>query len=843
MIRSALWGVATHIVAACIVAALLQLLPSTLSTTTTTLGYAVHQAFNIKRLILECYAWGVGWPLLGLSLWAIAGRKSHRSLRRSTVPLIGDLRSEGSNAPSHASPSPPPPTALIPSRLASWDVPLALLAPWLLFAGSHLAQIHIIGGTSQRLAWFRLEHAVACTAALAAWFAWKRRRSPGSSVASTAVPLLTIPAMVYLASINVHEVFSRPMDWFHDGETLAPAAWMLEGKLPWRDFVPIHGVLEDPLRSLIGFFLYGESFGGSQAGQAMIYIPLFGVALAWFAWAAGLGRMATLWFLVALPAALEEPFAWTHGRLSLVWIALAFVARGLDTSRPPLVAVGGAVAALSAVLCPETGLAAIAMGAGLGGAALLDRRWARAFAWLAGAGTLTGALSVLVLQAFGMLEGFWTYFRSFTVDHPMGAGIPVQVARTWPITFSLFTPFVAGWLCIWLGAVAWFRHRSVSGRHVLGLIVALFSFAYYQKFIDRADMHLTHAFCGSLPALVCLLASLNAFLAARSPAIGKIAGALVLVACLPALVSRVSALPSRLSTTLLPTDVARLGFGAPAFADLERARASAARDAATLLRAALRPGETFYDFTNQPGFFYFLLGAEPASRWYYPAIAFRRDAQDAVVADLQKSQPPLVAFRILFPTGVSSWDGISNVVRHSTISQYLVREYEPLGWFGGMFYIAKPDRAPALREALLQSEWALPATPTAEHLMAEPCDWGASPNFLEDRLMQGRNLIPVEANLDAVSPTRTILSTEKSTDTSWTREMFLELTFDTTQPEGIITIRAAESEIAFRWLPVGTRGSRVIPVGACPQWRAMRHSPLTVEHPRGVSLRGARLWH
>ena len=48
---------------------------------------------------------------------------------------------------------------------------------------------------------------------------------------------------------------------YHDGESLGSATIYLKGQVPYEDFVCIHGLYEDPLRSVLGFKLFGRSIG------------------------------------------------------------------------------------------------------------------------------------------------------------------------------------------------------------------------------------------------------------------------------------------------------------------------------------------------------------------------------------------------------------------------------------------------------------------------------------------------------------------------------------------------------------------------------------------------------
>lgn len=63
-----------------------------------------------------------------------------------------------------------------------------------------------------------------------------------------------------------------PLDTFHAGETLGAAVDYLNGKIPYRDTLYIHGVFEDPLRSVIAFKLFGHSIASVRMFESILQV-------------------------------------------------------------------------------------------------------------------------------------------------------------------------------------------------------------------------------------------------------------------------------------------------------------------------------------------------------------------------------------------------------------------------------------------------------------------------------------------------------------------------------------------------------------------------------------------
>ncbi len=66
------------------------------------------------------------------------------------------------------------------------------------------------------------------------------------------------------------------VDTFHEGESLGPAiSYQYKGLKPYKDFVLVHGVVQDPLISIIGFKLFGRSIGAVRAINVILLMVTF----------------------------------------------------------------------------------------------------------------------------------------------------------------------------------------------------------------------------------------------------------------------------------------------------------------------------------------------------------------------------------------------------------------------------------------------------------------------------------------------------------------------------------------------------------------------------------------
>ncbi|NOY38820.1 MAG: hypothetical protein GXO95_00850 [Nitrospirae bacterium] len=68
---------------------------------------------------------------------------------------------------------------------------------------------------------------------------------------------------------------SGKFDSFHEGETLGPAVSYMAGETPYKDFIFLHGLYENPLRSVIAFRLFGKSISSVRTLESIMKIVAF----------------------------------------------------------------------------------------------------------------------------------------------------------------------------------------------------------------------------------------------------------------------------------------------------------------------------------------------------------------------------------------------------------------------------------------------------------------------------------------------------------------------------------------------------------------------------------------
>ena len=217
---------------------------------------------------------------------------------------------------------------------------------------------------------------------------------------------------------------------FDDAQSVVGAELLSDGYFPWRDFMFIHGLFEDGVRSWVGFEVFEPSIWGGGASYSMIFAPAYWVFLYWLAvYASRRGSTLVPAGLVVLAASFELPVSTRWFLLGLVFILLAEVLRRRTW---PWTAALTAVLFVDAVLAPETAFQVAACVAVLLLSDLTTRpagvRWWRALPLLRVflvTGAVLGALLLAFLALEGAVDDFIDYYLYFGPGHVESGAIPI----------------------------------------------------------------------------------------------------------------------------------------------------------------------------------------------------------------------------------------------------------------------------------------------------------------------------------------------------------------------------------------------------------------------------------
>ena len=700
------------------------------------------------------------------------------------------------------------------------------------------------GGTVHHYEWLPLPVALALTSAIAVGIAAALVRGndrPGRAhtVERRCLILVALP-VAGLLSFGQLLPAGRSFDVFENGLQASSVRFLQQGLVPWRDFIVDHGLLEDTFKPLVGATAIQNTAWGMYSGVSLLITPLTLMGWTYIAYRATSGYALPL--LAAVSYSLFAPWASTVDRfipwafvLILTWVVIQ------RRSTRGGVALGVATVVF-AVVTPEAAYCALATGVGLLASDLYYGELSRGrlidglkvtLCWLAGC-AVAGAVLLGVFVASGSLSAFVTYYVGALAGHDLTGGIPA-LTIVGPYLVAAMLPAAGVLAAVAILAVKLRRRVVLRAKDFALLASAVLAVLYYQKFTGRADVsHLAQSLGMSIPLLI-LLADQAFRLAERIRSAGLRARRFHVMAAIPlvpalaiggAIFGGHNTLPTSLTSV---ASHVREVTGLPPGADLGWYAAEPMQhQLGTFLAAYMRPGDSLYDFTNEPGLFYFLLHYRPASNYFIVGgSAFKQDVQRQIVSDLEKTRPRIVAFYGDAFGGLPTWDGISNPIRHYDISQWILDHYHPLAAVGDFVFYARGSVSEPDDNSL--------------YFRGFNCNWGLAPEFLS---------IPHPPESAAVTPAVSAsdgsLTITPPSGHAWGEFHWLEIAVGASRMAGdrftlLDATGPGQRAVTFQSL-AGADPVYRFPVGACPQWHGYGSSPLLLTHAvTGQQIAAVRL--
>ncbi len=88
-------------------------------------------------------------------------------------------------------------------------------------------------------------------------------------------PISVIFVVIMALNIPTYHSKDEHVDSFHEGESLGTAISYMADKTPYKEIVFVHGIFQDPLRSVIAFKLFGKSIGSARTLESILKILSF----------------------------------------------------------------------------------------------------------------------------------------------------------------------------------------------------------------------------------------------------------------------------------------------------------------------------------------------------------------------------------------------------------------------------------------------------------------------------------------------------------------------------------------------------------------------------------------
>ena len=640
--------------------------------------------------------------------------------------------------------------ATLQARLSMVNALGAVLALAGLLAVSMTTQVQIaINGDVDHYPWLPAWLILPLAAILATVIVSKLRDAEGEArlfqIERRVVLFLAAPLCLALC-LQVLPGELGELDYFHGGEQVVGAHLLESGFFPWSQLVLTHGLFQDAIYDFPRT-LFGGGVWGHTAGVSMLMAPLY--LLSTFLLLVYLvGRNWAFLLFCALilitPLIAPEQF-----RLILWPLILLLLATDLDRpTRLKSVAIGFLLV-LQTMLTPEASPAILAVAAVLvgyewywrpAGAPLLDA-FPRTF-WVGVSGVASVVVTALFLAVNGALGDFIYVSRNLVHGHTLSGGQPPMVAPGTISDLALWVlgliPVAALLICFAYGAARLRLRQPIYTEDWVMAAAAIFIVVYYTKFLARMDYgHVYQPFVAGLPLFLYIVYRMvawaegafrdrmpgNPLLRLTTHPLSLVLVAVMLVTSWSHYHDRIGQTPSWYRPAVSrPVKFDKIGY-------TQVFPATAYRDVSRVIDSYLGPDDRLFDFSNTPLLFYWVIDRYPSTRYFHVSLTYSNELQRDLIRRLHKASPKLIVFDNDSDPfiSLSNWDGIPNMVRSYEVAHWILDNYKPLLWTHGFTVYARRDQPPASQGKLQLTD--PPATKRIPFTV-QPCNWGASPNFL-----------------------------------------------------------------------------------------------------------------
>jgi hypothetical protein len=339
--------------------------------------------------------------------------------------------------------------------------------------------------------------------------------------------LVAVPVAIFL-STAVLPGGVGVLNTFESGQEIATLRLLHLGEVPYRDFLPFHGLLADTLFSALGYKLLSPSFWGTLAGMGVVVTPLTWVALYLFAYRVAGSSWAAMVTVVLL--IFNTTLVALDTRLIMWPLILLLLAVALDRRSRFASFCTGAAAVAFAVLVPEATYAVPACGLAILVRDAYQAGWPRVRAMrdfsltlsaILGGAVVLAALFIL-LAAEHAVGGFVDFYVTQVPGHGLEGAIPISLnPMTQQFGYWIVAPAAAVLLAVGILAVRVRLRLPLRTNDFLMIAAASFAVLYYaNEFLGRADPpHAEVAYGGAIPVLMLcawdVVSWLNVWLRAR----------------------------------------------------------------------------------------------------------------------------------------------------------------------------------------------------------------------------------------------------------------------------------------------------------------------------------------
>jgi len=524
------------------------------------------------------------------------------------------------------------------------------------------------------------------------------RKLPAPVPAARLTPRLGVRTRIGILGCALLTALGHPtyhawgdFDFFHEGETLTAAVDYLEGKSPYEETFFVHGTVQDPLRSVAAFQLFGRSIGSvrtlESAVKVLVFLlfsvllmRLFRLPVVVYLIFLGLGASDLLFKLVfteRIPPYIMLPRDITLFVFLIMLVSLVHLSEGGRTRAGPLILSSGVFSFISFGALGysiDRGLFLVVCYLVLSLLLYLfklDRRGRRFYVL----GSLTGIFAALLTVGSMVrwaFKPFLHFLFTFPKESDLNYSLPFPFTQLrYALVLIVFAVLMFVLTRRFLKNQAEAGGRLLSGiksffqDHFVEISLFLVSLVFFKSALGRSDAeHLAYSLPPLLILSIFMLSQSRFFLSdwLRKNQTRLSAALLILVSGI-FLFEAIGGEPFSNNFPLYKPD--------------EQFVPSRYQEPIQFIKNNLSRAETVYVLTDEIAWYY-LLGKVPPTSVHNVQMASMRGFQEKIVHDLMSSPIKFVIYQ------KHSWDNIDLEVKYPVLMEFIHKNFQPFKIINGV---------------------------------------------------------------------------------------------------------------------------------------------------------------
>lgn len=532
--------------------------------------------------------------------------------------------------------------------------------------------------------------------------------------------IINLLAIYLIISFNLQNSQAvNEIDIFHEGEWLAPAVFIQNNLIPYKDFFPIHGALKDGILPFISFKIFGTTVLSARLFDSIISPILISIGI--FLLLRAILKIShpifVLIYLVLDQSWIRAFYNYSDSRyIPLTYMALATFHSYKNPNKKNLI-LFVIMSYLTMFFSPE-----LIIFVGPANFLLLVRLYLlcsiKTFKEYAIFYAASNMIILFLSFLSGVLTGILDLIFRFSSNLWLVGGVPLVWENMMRDSRTILYMYVIAFLILFLYlTLSSIKSKKLDWSYYWKLLIFISLALSFSKFITRMGNHIYETLPYVTLSNIIIISFIYSYILYLTSSFRLKMQRFVIYLEIPTITVLLIMLgmPQLISTSNegKETYANRIGFITKEYKSDKQYKDF--KNLKIDTKELVEEGYRFLDFSNSPVATYYYSQLPPASKFLTMTAAAQPTTQRVIINELTNTKNLAV---IWSGPGFRYWDYISNTVRNYELSNYIINNFEP--------YIQRRDGFEIwIRKTDLRSRI------NAKKIFNDPsysCDYGQVPN-------------------------------------------------------------------------------------------------------------------